>query len=1152
MRNDEGTARDGRAGPGGYDARRAVQIIARSTAGPGPSGQHGGLRGSGYQIAADRIMTAAHVVADSDVVTVRFVNPDGSARMVDGEVVFVSRQADLAVVRIPLGDTAGAVHAPARFGRIDRPAPCEALGFPRFKMRRLTTAGPAVQYRDTRHVIGTAIPDSNLRDGGLELRVDAPERDPDPARSPWEGMSGAAVWSRGRIIGVVSEHRRADGLDTLTATRADRWAHRLTAEQAERLRELIGFPDERARPVTLGRYASVVEDYLAAAELHVAAQPYFGSATQDAPPLADVYLRQLATRLDIDAGEAGDGDPEDQRSVAGVPLPAMELLSGAGAAVCAVVGGPGGGKSSLLRTLAASSLARWRDDVTDTPVPVIIRAADLTAGGTLLEAAAAAVTADLRWHGLAGGLPPELFRTAPGPQAPWLLLIDGVDEITDTGRRRQLLSALGALARGPQSAALRIILATRPLPQGELDLLGREFPWYGLQPFTARDVRLVAASWFEALRLSDVQQAVERFSAALARRERLTELARTPLMTAMLCRLFAESPVAERDLPDSRGEIYRQFTDLLFQRVHEEGRSAIVFQAEDGLRRFGQDAVGRAREVLSALPDLIGELAERRRAGTPGSAVDVIAALPAGTGPGDVPQEQWRGFLDSVLRRSGLMAPRGADLDFLHLTLQDFLAARHAVRDGQERARLLHEALRLRRTVAAARYWRPPPAEQLSYFGFVLDPGDRDAADAGPAIERLLGSRHARLAVCRLLADLSQLGVALPQPAKQQALALLRESAAGGGKEDRTGSARLQAAQILAVMDREAGWTALETIATQDAYSGHRFDAVRELASYDRQRTADLLASMAGNATHGMDDRLRAARLLHHLDAARGLAWFGSNFHQEPRARLVAADFARLRYRQDVVRSLAGVDRRAATGLLEEALRAAGPLFGPLEQQLALTLGELDREGAQRLLGELHDGAAPDGLARTYLDRALDDVLGAGPAAGASSAADHVDDTWVRLQLARLMGVMCREDWPDLTAAAPSGNPSRQGSGLPDGLLSSIEDPAAANLLHEVARGAEGGRTHHDLWRVTAAWQLARLGDPRAARLLDGFASDAAMKSSARMHAARAMALADRRRALALMEQLASDRAMARLDRRRLSREGDRMRSGPGGPAERM
>ena len=48
----------GWAGAGGYDARRAVQIMARSTAGPGPSGQPGGLRGSSCQIAADRIMTA--------------------------------------------------------------------------------------------------------------------------------------------------------------------------------------------------------------------------------------------------------------------------------------------------------------------------------------------------------------------------------------------------------------------------------------------------------------------------------------------------------------------------------------------------------------------------------------------------------------------------------------------------------------------------------------------------------------------------------------------------------------------------------------------------------------------------------------------------------------------------------------------------------------------------------------------------------------------------------------------------------------------------------------------------------------------------------------------------------------------------------------
>ena len=41
--------------------------------------------------------------------------------------------------------------------------------------------------------------------------------DPPPASpghqglSPWEGMSGAAVWADGRIIGVVAEHHSSEG-----------------------------------------------------------------------------------------------------------------------------------------------------------------------------------------------------------------------------------------------------------------------------------------------------------------------------------------------------------------------------------------------------------------------------------------------------------------------------------------------------------------------------------------------------------------------------------------------------------------------------------------------------------------------------------------------------------------------------------------------------------------------------------------------------------------------------------------------------------------------------------------------------------------------------------------------------------------------------
>ena len=125
---------------------------------------------------------------------------------------------DLAVVMIPPGVTAGRDVDMARFGRIsDRTAvlTVKALGFPRFKLRGgVARSGELEVFRDLDQLTGHAPVAANRRQGTLAVYLD----DPPPASpeeggpSPWEGMSGAAVWADGRIIGVVAEHHPARAL----------------------------------------------------------------------------------------------------------------------------------------------------------------------------------------------------------------------------------------------------------------------------------------------------------------------------------------------------------------------------------------------------------------------------------------------------------------------------------------------------------------------------------------------------------------------------------------------------------------------------------------------------------------------------------------------------------------------------------------------------------------------------------------------------------------------------------------------------------------------------------------------------------------------------------------------------------------------------
>ncbi|MFD5254724.1 NACHT domain-containing protein [Streptomyces bobili] len=229
--------------PDGLDPRRAVQVI--TTRGAGPGG-----RGSGYQVTGNLVLTAAHVLCDATSVQVRFLTEDGGTREVDGKPVLADSASDVALIRFADDPSAGGLSAdevpPVRFARVMRTVDCEALGFPRFRLRAGTESpdhGEPVWYRDSHHARGDTSPLSYMRTGRLEITLkSSPEYDPDRGRSPWEGMSGAPVWSGGCVIGVISEHHRPDGLGTLAAIPVECWFKDLAPARIKELGELIGLP----------------------------------------------------------------------------------------------------------------------------------------------------------------------------------------------------------------------------------------------------------------------------------------------------------------------------------------------------------------------------------------------------------------------------------------------------------------------------------------------------------------------------------------------------------------------------------------------------------------------------------------------------------------------------------------------------------------------------------------------------------------------------------------------------------------------------------------------------------------------------------------------------------------------------------------------
>ncbi|WP_225827016.1 NACHT domain-containing protein [Streptomyces naphthomycinicus] len=591
---------------------------------------------------------------------------------------------------------------------------------------------------------------------------------------------------------------------------------------------------------------SPLHRYLVAADAAVPEHPYSPVRGRKAfPGLVDVYVRQQVRRRLPPAGDSPSADEDLRREIEeerGLIVPADRVFLQE-APLCVLLAGPGGGKSTLLRHHRALSVGRWLRQGSDATVPVLVRAGALT-DTPLHKALAQAANVDVR-AGLPfdDDLPDIFFSRKPHPWVSWLVLVDAFDEISDRGSRRRVLDTLTRIAE-QHSTSHRFVVASRPLPDGELEELGDDVPRFWLEPFTATALRKYAEKCFEPLDDS------RRHAAALTAKldhTRLAEPARTPLMAYMLCQLYLTDP--DRFPPDGRSAVYEEFVAQLRSGDEAKDVSEGQRQAVDALGRNGGLVAERwAMSVIEQLPQLIEHLAYARlRQGDSAPAVDVLPRL----GDGEVArhvtvvtQRDRRPFLREILRHSSLLVeyPDG-DFGFPHLTIAEYLAARHATRNVQAAGRALGELSQAMRhdDITGGAGPRDP-----SYLGFVLDqllaPGSGLCSDVSRMLQEAATGRDLR--VCLFIADQSQRGTLLPAPvaeATTRALAGLARGAATDGAD------RVRAAEALTWLSEDSGETLAEIISDGSLGDDPRCQAAVALTRLDGQIAARALAGALGD-----------------------------------------------------------------------------------------------------------------------------------------------------------------------------------------------------------------------------------------------------------------------------------------------------------------
>jgi len=343
----------------------------------------------------------------------------------------------------------------------------------------------------------------------------------------------------------------------------------------------------------------------------------------------------------------------------------------------AILAAPGGGKSTLIKSLAVSYTDPSRRATTDLPqrdwLPLFFRCRELrsltrASFAELLEALSQ--REPVRQH--AAVFLAFVDRALLAGRV--LLLVDGLDEISDQGDRAAFVCTLRATLQAYPDIAM-VVTSREAGFRHVAAHLAPICTHATLSPFDEEDIRRLSIAWHREV-VGDTEKVrtdAEELAATIARNDRIQRLAVNPLLltTLLLVRRWVGS------LPTRRAVLYGKAVEVLLMTWNTEGHEPIP--DEEALPQLCYVAAAMMLEGLQKVsrPRLAALLQEAR------------TALPTELGyvKGTVDE-----FIHRVEDRSSLLMMTGLDVEngrlveffeFRHLTFQEFLTARAMVEGWQ-------------------------------------------------------------------------------------------------------------------------------------------------------------------------------------------------------------------------------------------------------------------------------------------------------------------------------------------------------------------------------------------------------------------------------------------------------------------------------------
>ncbi|GJL51498.1 MAG: hypothetical protein NPIRA01_27250 [Nitrospirales bacterium] len=360
----------------------------------------------------------------------------------------------------------------------------------------------------------------------------------------------------------------------------------------------------------------------------------------------------------------------------------------------AIIGGPGSGKSTILSYLAAGLVASATGEKlpTDAPpirfpegkhalIPLIIplryfrnyqRLCDVTPSEQLLTPDLGTLSHFIFWHlkkHFPGFSESEDFFARLLRGGGCLLMLDGLDEVVSREQKgiiRQQIEELYSDFPGNQ-----ILVTAREVGYRENAVFGEDVLRLDVQPLNNEQLSALVCKWCGQLYPGEVEarsrelcDAIQHINSLRAHRD-LLPLVNSPLLTTMVVSV----KWGDTELPRERAKLYEACVKVILQ---------AQYVREDEARKELVEWGGPWEAQRNWLAKLAVEMHSGGRAGAAVAEERVKEIL--GT---ELSEEVLTQLLVSVRLRGGLLEEKAELFQFLHLTFQEFLAARWLAKERE-------------------------------------------------------------------------------------------------------------------------------------------------------------------------------------------------------------------------------------------------------------------------------------------------------------------------------------------------------------------------------------------------------------------------------------------------------------------------------------